>query len=219
MHGTTCPENVMAVLTDLKTQDPRRKATLLENYLKMLKEKRRWAGLASSKAAHEPWDLVIDSLGVIKVIGCRSGLEVADLGAGGGIVGLVMAIVCETIEVCLIESSSRKCAFLAEAVGSLGIRNAEVLCDRVENLHGRRSFNCVVSRAAGRLVDTLPAGLPILRPGGIFVAVKGGGTGPELEEARELFQAEGVRLEEPGGRELKDAASLGRASLVVVRKV
>jgi 16S rRNA (guanine527-N7)-methyltransferase len=102
--------------------------------------------------------------------------RIADLGSGAGLPGLVLAAALPEARVDLIESVSRKCAFLRGAVERLGIANAEVVCARAESWaadQGREAYDAVTARAIGRLPTVAELASPLLRDGGYLLSWRG----------------------------------------------
>lgn len=196
------------------------KAVMMTRYLEILRKRRAWAGLSSTSLSTDPYAAVQDSLEVLSVVRCGTVKKVADLGSGGGLVGVVLAIACEEWSVTLVESGSRKSAVLAEVVGALGLANVEVYNDRAESLVGSREFEVVVSRAAGRLEKISPVAIGLLERGGRYVALKGSGVDREIKEAMPVLEALGARLIEVAAPLPEGSPGLAcRVSLVVIDKI
>ena len=103
----------------------------------------------------------------------RPGL-VADIGAGAGIPGLVLAAARPSLRVVEVESTGRKCAFMEQAIAVAGLTNAEVACSRAEEwADGRERCDAVTARALAPLAVLVEYAAPLLRPGGALVAWKG----------------------------------------------
>ena len=112
-----------------------------------------------------------------------------DLGSGGGVPGLVLALHwTETVTV-LLDASERRCAFLTEAVASLGCRDrVTVVRSRAEQA-GRRDdlrghFDAVVARGFGPPAVTAECGAPFLAVGGHLVVSEPPGSGHTVDEGR-----------------------------------
>lgn len=196
------------------------KLAKLTTYLEMVGKKRKWAGLMSRECAVGPEDAIVDSLGVLSAVSFAEEKNVVEIGSGGGLLGIVLAVVSPEWTITLAESSARKSVFLAEAIGSLGIVNAEVMNVRAERLAGEREFDVAVTRAAGKLSKTVPLALGLLTEGGLHVAVKGTDVESEIEDA--------VRVTALGGGRPKGVISPGyyrdlgmqkRTLLVVTEKM
>lgn len=217
-------ENEMCVLQlaleRYGVEDIELKRSRIEQYLMMMESRRDWAGLVSRSLAKDPEEAVVDSIGVLSVLSCTGGGTMVDIGSGSGLLGLVLAVTCSDWRVSLVESSGRKCAFLAEAVGALGLINVEVVRARVEEMVGAREFDVAVSRAAGKISQMAKVALGLLRSGGLYVALKGRDPGEEIERAQAVLGDLGGRLAGvtyPGSPPRWEAP--GRTSLVVVEKM
>jgi 16S rRNA (guanine527-N7)-methyltransferase len=123
---------------------------------------------------------VADSLSGLVVPDLSEAGRIADVGAGAGFPGLVLAAAMPSAEVDLIESIGRKCEFMRRALDVAGIENARVICDRAEAWAsepppggGREAYDAVTARAVGRVATLAELASPLLRPGGILVAWKG----------------------------------------------
>ena len=140
---------------------------------------------------------VLDSLSCLLFSPLREAKKVADLGSGGGLPGIPLAVALPDAEVTLIESTGKKAEFLRYAAGELGLANLKVVNARVEesareDAH-RGTYDVCTVRALARLSVVAEYSLPLLHLGGNVVAMKG------RVEAKE--RAEGERaLGKLGGR-------------------
>jgi len=123
---------------------------------------------------------VADSLVALELEVVRAAERIADVGAGAGFPGLPLAVALPGARVSLVESASRKCAFLERAVGAAAAVNAEVACTRVEEWRVR-DLDLVCVRAVAPLAVLVEYAAPILRVGGSLVAWNGR---PEAAEER-----------------------------------
>jgi len=138
-----------------------------------------------------------DSLSALDLPVVRNARRVADLGSGAGFPGLALAIALPQAHVALVESSSRKCAFLERAVAVAQLGNVEVVCTRVEEwAEGSSCHDLVTARALGELALVCEYAAPLMTIGGSLVAWKGAVSIEELN-AGELAAAE-VGLEPAG---------------------
>jgi 16S rRNA (guanine527-N7)-methyltransferase len=136
---------------------------------------------------------IADSLTGLEVEELRAAGRVADLGSGAGLPGLVLAAHLPDARLDLIESSSRKCDFLRQAIEAMELANTAVICRRSEELaggEGREAYDAVTARAVGTLATLAELSSPLLHEGGVLIAWKGARS--DAEEA-ELAQA-GARL-------------------------
>jgi 16S rRNA (guanine527-N7)-methyltransferase len=118
---------------------------------------------------------VADSLTVLPFLPAGEH-RLADLGSGGGVPGIPLAIARPDVRVLLIESTKKKAAFLRRAVEQLGLANAHVSEDRVEDVArtGRREvFDVVTARAVALLPWLIEWAVPLLKKGGVLLAMKG----------------------------------------------
>ena len=153
--------------------DPAARAAL-QKVLDLLAEER---ASVSSVVDDRAWQVhVADSLTGLEVPELKSAPRIADVGAGAGFPGLALAIALPGAQVDLIESVSRKCAFMNGAIEAAGIANAAVLDTRSEDWAGgggRERYDAVTARAVGRLSTLAELASPLLKPNGVLVAWKG----------------------------------------------
>ena len=143
---------------------------------------------------HRAWSVhVADSLSGLVVNELREASTIADLGAGAGFPGLVLAVALPSAHVDLVESIGRKCEFIARAIAAAEISNARVVCERSESWAmsgppsgGREVHQAVTARAVGRLSTLAELASPLLVEGGVLVAWKGR---RRPDEERELERA------------------------------
>jgi 16S rRNA (guanine527-N7)-methyltransferase len=150
----------------------------------------------SSVVDDRAWQVhVADSLTGLEVPELRSASRIADLGAGAGFPGLVLAVALPDGHVHLIESVSRKTAFITRAATAAGIPNATAVTARAEDLAragARESYDVVTARAVGRLSTLAELASPLLKPNGVLVAWKGKRN--EEEEAQLRRAAESLAM-------------------------
>lgn len=113
----------------------------------------------------------------------RVGERVADVGSGAGLPGIPMAIAKPDAKFFLIEPMERRSAWLQKIVGELDLRNVEVLRLRAEEAQ-LGDFDVVTARAVAALEKLLKICVPLLRPGGRVIALKGSKALEEIEAAK-----------------------------------
>jgi 16S rRNA (guanine527-N7)-methyltransferase len=102
----------------------------------------------------------------------------ADLGSGGGLPGIPLALVLPGRRLTLIEAVGKKCAFLRDVVAELGLTGrVDIACARSEELAasgrpGRESYGVVLAKAVGSLAVVVELAAPLLRVGGLLVVSK-----------------------------------------------
>jgi 16S rRNA (guanine527-N7)-methyltransferase len=122
------------------------------------------------------WDRhVEESLALLAQAALPAGTRCADLGSGGGIPGLVIAIVRPDVSMTLVESDRRKVGFLVHVCGLLDLANVTVVAQRAEEmardpLH-REAYDAAVSRAMAPPPLLWTLARPLLRPGGTLWAL------------------------------------------------
>jgi 16S rRNA (guanine527-N7)-methyltransferase len=148
---------------------------------RFLQEMGRWNQVHNLTAIEDQADSVrlhlIDSIAVLPVL--RQFLKspnprIADLGSGGGLPAIPIAIIQTDWRLTLIEAIRKKTAFLQHVRGKLKLKNIEVLSERVENvaLQQPGQFDAVISRAFTNLARFLELSLPLLKPDGLVFAMK-----------------------------------------------
>jgi 16S rRNA (guanine527-N7)-methyltransferase len=146
----------------------------LETVLALLAEEK---ASVSSVVDQRAWQVhVVDSLTGLEVPDLREATRIADVGAGAGFPGLVLAVALPDAQVDLVESVGRKCEFMRQAIAAAEIPNATVLNTRSEDLAsgaGREGYDAVTARAVGRLSTLAELASPLLKPNGVLVAWKG----------------------------------------------
>ena len=119
--------------------------------------------------------------------------RVADIGSGAGFPGIVLAAMLPQAKFTLIEPMERRVDWLEEVVGELGLENVEVVRDRAEDYPHKGSFDIVVCRAVARLAKLVPWVMPLVRPGGRVIALKGQSAQQEIDKAaKEIRKARGL---------------------------
>ena len=168
----------------------------LARYLELLTERNRTTNLAGDLG--DPDEAVdrhiLDSLSPIPSILPLNAATLADIGSGGGLPGIPLAIALPGLRVSLIESRRKKAEFLAEASGSLA-PNADAVHMRAEDaarepIH-RGRYDVAVARAVADLFALVTYAFPLLRPGGTLIAYKGPAVRGELPEAEAKIAAFG----------------------------
>jgi 16S rRNA (guanine527-N7)-methyltransferase len=156
----------------------------LEALLELLAEPRAPISASSVRDARDAH--IADSLSGLELEVLDSAERVADLGSGAGLPGLVLAACRPEARFDLIESTSRKCEFLRDAIERMGLGNAAVICERSERWaagEGREAYEVVTARAIGSLATIAELASPLLDDGGVLAAWKGARSESEESEA------------------------------------
>lgn len=117
---------------------------------------------------------IADSLVGLEVEALMSASRIADLGSGAGMPGLPLAIALPRARVSLVESQSRKCEFIANAIAAAGATNVSVVNDRAEQWQqGIASQEAVLARALAPPPVVAEYAAPLLEIGGVLVDWRG----------------------------------------------
>jgi 16S rRNA (guanine527-N7)-methyltransferase len=144
----------------------------------------KWNRTYNLTAIRDPEEMLVhhllDSLVVAPLLP-HGPLRLADVGSGGGLPGIPLAIARPEIQVTLIETSSKKSAFQQQVKIELGLSNVSVYSGRVEGYKDKGSFDAVISRAFAELRDFVTWSGDLAKPEGRLYAMKG--IYPEAEVA------------------------------------
>jgi 16S rRNA (guanine527-N7)-methyltransferase len=113
---------------------------------------------------------LLDSLAAVPYF---QGGAVLDVGSGGGLPGIPLAIARPELQVTLIDSIAKKTAFLLQAKAELGLANLQVVTGRVEDFRPESGFDVVTSRAFSDLKEFVTLTRHLLKPTGRWLAMKG----------------------------------------------
>lgn len=190
----------------------------LQIVLDLLAEERASVSSVVDKRA---WQVhVVDSLTGLEVPELREAARIADIGAGAGFPGLVLAVALPGAQVDLIESVGRKCEFIRRAADEADIPNATVRNLRSEEwagAEGWEAYDVVTARAVGRLSTLAELASPLLKPNGVLVAWKGKRDADEERQLAAASAALGVKAEQI--LDVGNRAGSEHRHLHVIRKV
>jgi 16S rRNA (guanine527-N7)-methyltransferase len=166
-----------------------RTEALLRRYLERLLETNRSFNLTAITDLEAAWDKhILDSLTLLPELrALPAGSRIVDVGSGGGLPALPLAIVLPALHFTLLEATGKKARFLEDAARGLGLPNVSVACDRAESFgHGpeRERFDASTSRAVARLPVLLELSLPLIKVGGLSLSIKGEQAATEVDEAQ-----------------------------------
>jgi 16S rRNA (guanine527-N7)-methyltransferase len=182
----------------------------LELYLDLLEKWNRVYNLTAIRdRAQMVTHHVLDSLAVVPHL---RGARVLDIGSGGGLPGIPIAIARPDVHVTLLDSNHKKTAFLNQAVGELRLANVAVAGERAEAWDTADRFDTIVSRAFADLAEFVAVGTRLLAADGVFAAMKGVHPYEEIERLPAGFVVrEVVRLQVPGLDAERHLVLVGRA--------
>jgi len=155
--------------------------TQLIDYLALMA---KWNSVYNLTSLRDPMQMVthhlLDSLAAVPAFAGAG--NVLDVGAGGGLPGIVLAIARPGMKVSLIDTVHKKTAFLTQVKAELGLANVTVYTGKVQELQAPRKFDVITSRAFADLSDFVNWSGHLLADGGRFIALKG--VAPEDERQR-----------------------------------
>jgi len=135
----------------------------------------KWNGVYNLTSIRNPVDMVkqhlLDSLSA--AFAFNQAKNVLDVGSGGGLPGIVLAIVYPETKISLIDTVNKKTAFLKQVKAELGLDNVTVYTGRVEQLAMTELFDVITSRAFSELANFVNWAGHLLASGGHMLALKG----------------------------------------------
>lgn len=153
----------------------------LLDYLALLN---KWNSVYNLTSVRDPMQMVtlhvLDSLAAVPAF--AGAKNVLDVGAGGGLPGMVLAISRPDMKVSMIDTVHKKTAFLNQVKAELELANVTVYTKQVQQLEVKTKFEVITSRAFADLSDFVNWSGHLLQEGGQFIALKG--TAPEDERER-----------------------------------
>ncbi|MEP6389694.1 MAG: 16S rRNA (guanine(527)-N(7))-methyltransferase RsmG [Halioglobus sp.] len=134
----------------------------------------KWNKAYNLTAVRDPLQMVtrhlLDSLSILPYLPAG---RVLDVGTGGGLPGVVLAIMCPDREIHLLDSNGKKTRFLFQVKTALGLDTMEIHHERVERFRDDQGFDVIVSRAFASLEDMVAGCRHLLGAQGSFLAMKG----------------------------------------------
>jgi 16S rRNA (guanine527-N7)-methyltransferase len=147
-------------------------------------------GLLGPRELDKLWSRhILNSAVVAELV--KPGDKVADLGSGAGLPGIPMAIARPDAEFVLIEPMERRSNWMLQVVEDLGLKNVRVLRSRAEDV-SEQDFDIVTARAVAALDKLLKMCVPLLKPGGALIALKGSKAAEEIANAKKLEKKLGI---------------------------
>jgi 16S rRNA (guanine527-N7)-methyltransferase len=181
---------------DLELDD--RQHTQLLDYLALLF---KWNSVYNLTSVRDPLQMVthhlLDSLAAVPAF--AGAAHVLDVGAGGGLPGIVLAIARPGMQVSLIDTVHKKTAFLKQVKAELELSNVTVYTDKVQQLRVEQPFDVITSRAFADLSDFVNWSGHLLAEGGQFIALKGVAPPDEQERLPDEWKVSRLQaLQVPG---------------------
>ncbi|AYR26859.1 16S rRNA (guanine(527)-N(7))-methyltransferase RsmG [Herbaspirillum rubrisubalbicans] len=165
----------------------------------------KWNKVYNLTALRDPAQMVthhlLDSLAAVSAF--AGAQRVLDVGAGGGLPGIVLAIWAAQaqpqMKITLVDTVQKKTAFLNQVKAQLQLGNVTVLHARVEQLPVEQQYDVITSRAFAELKDFITWSNHLLQPGGKYIALKGVLPQEEIDRLPAGWQVQHVQpLQVPG---------------------
>jgi 16S rRNA (guanine527-N7)-methyltransferase len=185
------PEGFAAHLRTIGLDADEAVLTQLGDYLARLLAMNEQMNLTAIHDPADAWERhVFDALTLVPLIVGAGATRLVDVGSGGGLPGIPLAIALPDLKVTLVEATQKKAAFLTAVAEAMGLANVTVRADRAEALgadalHG--AFDVVTARAVGRLAALVPITAPFAKKDGLLLLVKGQRAEEELTEAARVI--------------------------------
>jgi len=168
-------------IAEMKLDVPAAQQEKLMGYLALMN---KWNSVYNLTSLRDPMQMVthhlLDSLAAVPAF--AGAHNVLDVGAGGGLPGIVLAITRPDMKVSMIDTVHKKTAFLKQVKAELELANVTVHTMKVQDLEVSDKFDVITSRAFADLSDFLNWSGHLLEVGGKFIALKG--TAPAEEQER-----------------------------------
>jgi 16S rRNA (guanine527-N7)-methyltransferase len=182
-------ELLAAGITEMGLDVSRETQVKLLAYLALL---HKWNKVYNLTAVREPLEMVtlhlLDSLSALPHIQAKSLL---DVGSGGGLPGIVLAICLPTLQVTTIDTVQKKAIFMRQVKGEIGLENLTVVHDRVENFKPAEKFEAIISRAFSEIALLIKLTQHLIAKNGQWLAMKG--VVPHHEFERSEFEGLGIK--------------------------
>jgi 16S rRNA (guanine527-N7)-methyltransferase len=190
MSEPMVPESVRRELETLSVHATEEELACLAEYLQRLMEANRGFNLTAIRDRDTAWRRhIIDSLTLLPLLeGLSAGSRLIDVGSGGGLPGIPVAIARGDLRVTLLETTGKKARFLEQCSQAMRLQNVDVVNARAEAVgqdrRHRQHYEVAMARAIGPLRELLEYTLPLVKVGGRVLAMKGPRVREELEPAK-----------------------------------
>lgn len=163
----------------------------------------------------------LDSMTAFKIPEFRKEKTLIDIGTGAGFPAIPLKLVNPNLKITLLDGLNKRLIFLEEVIKEMNLENIRTLHSRGEiagrDKNHREKYDIAVSRAVSRLNKLVELSLPLVKVGGIFLAMKGVDLKEELEEAQKAMEELGGKIRDVIEFNLTQGEN-GR-TLVVIEKV
>ena len=169
--------------------------TIADSLLEYMHILRQWNERLNLTAITDPEAMVrlhlLDSLAIAKVL---IGPRLLDVGTGAGLPGIPLALIYPQWSFVLLDSNSKKTAFLLQMKATLGLKNVEVVHSRMENYVSPLLFSDIMARAVSDLRDIVDKTRALLQKNGQWVLMKGQYPEQELLALQRPFSVQSLSI-------------------------
>lgn len=204
------PPEFLAAAAELGVAFESGEVERLGRFLAILLHANTRMNLTAIKDPTEAWSRhVLDALTLMAPLAeLPGGATVIDIGTGGGVPGVPLAVVRPDLRFTLLDATAKKTAFVRAVLDVLGVEHSKVVTARAEqaarDAEHRDAYDAAIARAVGPMATIAELATPFVRPGGVTLLIKGEKAGEELENAKAalhlLLSAHAGTLETPTGR-------------------
>ena len=199
------PDFVHAAIDRLGVDVDDKMLGVMARYLDLLDQANQRFNLTGIRNRDEMWRLhIVDRLTLLPWIEDSSEKKIIDVGSGGGVPGIPVAIARSDLRVTLLDATTKKARFCQECIDALELAQVDVVNERAETIgqcpDHRQRYDAAACRALGPMRESLEYTLPLVRIGGTVLAMKGPKAEAELAGA-----ADAMHLLGAGDLEVVDA--------------
>ena len=161
----------------------------------------------------------LDSLTILKALDTQKEFTLCDVGSGAGFPSIPLAIVCDNVDVTIIDALNKRIKFLNDLIEHLELDNAKAFHKRAEEYVKEKpqAFDVVTARAVARLNVLAELCIPLVKVGGLFIAMKGQSGKEELIEAKNAIFILGGEIVDTIEFELPNDS--GKREILIIKKV
>lgn len=188
----------------------------------VLEENKKFNLTSITNASEFAYKHILDSLMFVSTNNSMYNLTIADAGTGAGFPGIPLAISCPEGKISLIESSSKKCAFLSQAISALKLKNVQVINSRAEILSKaakhKEKYDFVLCRALASFSVALELNAALIKRGGSFCFYAGRNQLKDIMQNGDTAAVKlGLKIDSSFEYSLPE--SMGEHSIVFVKKL
>jgi 16S rRNA (guanine527-N7)-methyltransferase len=172
---------------------------VVDNLVKYIELLDKWNRVYNLTAVRKPTDMVtrhiLDSLAVVPYLGEG---RLLDIGTGAGLPGIPIALFKPELSLTLLDSNAKKMRFVRQAVTELALENVHIVNQRAEQYQPAQAFDMVISRAVSSVQELYDQTKQLVRPGGLFLFMKGAYPEAEIDAFEASGQLHVESLQVPG---------------------